>query len=254
MRIKKKYNYYFIYLTKNIINNKCYIGWHATNNLLDGYIGSGKLIKRSIKKYGENNHITGIIEFYNKENILEKEIFWINQRNTKAPNGYNLTNGGDGGNTYLLLSDNDKKIFSEKSSKTHSGKKLSEKTKKKISESHIGHSWNRGSSFSEETKKKMKESRKGRKISKESIEKNRISQLGKKRTQECKDKIGYSNTIRIWKDESKEKIRKSHIGKTHSAETKEKIGVKFPCIYCGKEMNAGNLHRYHNENCKEKPI
>ena len=33
--LNKKYKYIFIYLTKNLINNKKYIGWHSTNDLLD---------------------------------------------------------------------------------------------------------------------------------------------------------------------------------------------------------------------------
>jgi hypothetical protein len=32
-----------------------YYGVHSTNNLNDEYIGSGKLLKRAIKKYGRDN-------------------------------------------------------------------------------------------------------------------------------------------------------------------------------------------------------
>jgi len=43
-----KYN--FIYLTKDLLKNKFYIGKHSTDNLNDGYIGSGTIIKRIIEK------------------------------------------------------------------------------------------------------------------------------------------------------------------------------------------------------------
>lgn len=42
----KTYNY--IYLIRNLINNKIYIGKHSTDNYDDGYFGSGAYLKRAI--------------------------------------------------------------------------------------------------------------------------------------------------------------------------------------------------------------
>jgi hypothetical protein len=47
-----------IYLTTNQINGKIYIGQTSINK--HGYIGSGKLLKKAIKKYGKNNFIRTI--------------------------------------------------------------------------------------------------------------------------------------------------------------------------------------------------
>lgn len=49
---RKEKQYHFIYKTINIINNKYYIGMHSTDDLNDGYVGSGKRLWYSINKNG----------------------------------------------------------------------------------------------------------------------------------------------------------------------------------------------------------
>ena len=90
--------YYTIYKITNNINNKYYIGKHQTTDLNDDYMGSGKLLKRAIIKYGIENFSKEIIFVYDNEedmNKKEKELVIISEET------YNLCEGGKGGFSYL---------------------------------------------------------------------------------------------------------------------------------------------------------
>lgn len=43
--------YYIIYKTTNLINGKTYIGRHKTIKIDDGYLGSGTIFLKALKKY-----------------------------------------------------------------------------------------------------------------------------------------------------------------------------------------------------------
>lgn len=91
----KKYN--FIYITTNLINNKSYVGFHSTDIIEDKYLGSGKILKKALKKYGRKNFSRRILEYCTNNNWEKQENFWIKKENTFSPVGYNLTYGGEGG-------------------------------------------------------------------------------------------------------------------------------------------------------------
>ena len=95
-KMEKKYN--FVYETTNLINGKIYIGVHSTNDLNDGYLGSGLILIDSIKKYGRKCFKREILqifstmeEAYSYEGELVDHAF-VNDRMT-----YNLVPGGKGG-------------------------------------------------------------------------------------------------------------------------------------------------------------
>jgi hypothetical protein len=95
-RAKKKFH--FLYKTTNLINGKFYIGVHSTDNLNDGYLGSGKILRYSINKYGEENFQIERLEFFeNKEKLFEREKEIVNESFLKDPSCMNLGIGGNGG-------------------------------------------------------------------------------------------------------------------------------------------------------------
>jgi len=68
-----------------------------------------------------------------RQEASDKETFWVAKLNTMIPNGYNMTPGGDGGNTIEFWSDADKKKLWEQQAKTRTGGKRTELAKKKMS-------------------------------------------------------------------------------------------------------------------------
>ena len=90
--------FYIIYQITNKLNGKVYIGKHQTENLDDGYMGSGKLIRRAIKKYGSKNFTKEILFIFDNEdemNTKERELVVLSE------NTYNLCEGGKGGWSYI---------------------------------------------------------------------------------------------------------------------------------------------------------
>lgn len=95
IKVKK---FHFIYKTTNLLNGKFYIGMHSTNNLKDGYLGSGTRLRRAIRKYGINNFKLEILEWCNtRDELLEREKENITENHINDNNCYNLKYGGLGG-------------------------------------------------------------------------------------------------------------------------------------------------------------
>ena len=91
--------YGYIYKITNRLNGKIYIGKHKYSKyeLDENYTASGTYINRSIKKYGIENFIKELVDSAQTlEELNEKEIYYIEKFNSRRPNGYNLTSGGDG--------------------------------------------------------------------------------------------------------------------------------------------------------------
>jgi hypothetical protein len=166
---RKEKKYHFIYKTTNLLTEKYYIGMHSTDNLDDGYIGSGRRLKYSVNKYGKENHAREIIEFLeNRSELIKREKQIITLDEIAKEECMNLNIGGDGGRTFKTEEEkykfhaaggkkvrqilalqhlerlkNDKDYYNKfckslKGKKNFLGKKHTQETKEKISISHKG--------------------------------------------------------------------------------------------------------------------
>jgi len=92
---------------------------HSTDNLDDGYKGSGKLLWYSINKHGKKNHEIKILEFLpSRKKLKERETKLINEELINDPLCMNLALGGEGGFVSLAAS----KKGGRKSGKIHADK------------------------------------------------------------------------------------------------------------------------------------
>ena len=225
-----------IYLIKNIINNKVYIGssvnidrrWVQHKQDLTSGKHHSIHLQQAWDKYGEQNFKFEIIEEVQKQEhlISYEQVYLEYYKSYEGDKGYNICKVA-GSPLGLRHSEETKRKMSE------AKRKQSEETKKKISEAH------NGKKLSEETKRKIGEASKN--MSEET--KRKISEIcsGKKRSEETKRKISEAHTGRKLTEEHRNKL--SEAKKNISEQTRRKIG----------EASKGRwLGRKHSEETKQK--
>lgn len=172
---RKPHKYHYIYKTTCAVTGRYYIGMHSTSNLEDGYLGSGKHLRRSIRKYGSENHTKEILEFLETREVLKnREFQLVNEDALKDPKCMNLQLGDRGG-------------FSSEDHKQKCIKSMSKAGLKRIRELMTDREW----------KEKISKKHKDLFLNGEyrlTILKN-LDFTGKTHTSETKAKIGKSNSI-----------------------------------------------------------
>lgn len=162
---RKPKKYHYIYKTTCKVTGKFYVGMHSTDNLEDDYLGSGKILGYSRKKYGDENHVREILEFCSSRDELkqrEKEI--VNEALLADPLNINLKYGGEGG---WMASASRKGALSEKRNHVVIQQKtrLTLKQRGKITGGYRGVTPNwKGRKHSNESKDRMSRSQKGKHI------------------------------------------------------------------------------------------
>lgn len=173
---------HYLYQITNRIDDKIYIGVHSTNNLNDGYFGSGLLLKRSLQKYSRDNFDREIIAFFEtREECLAEEAKLVNEAFVLRDDTYNCVIGGGGGSTSLTNgfrakqhSDDTKKKQSEASKRLWSDAEKLQANNAKISKTVSNQYANGrpgtfvGKSHTKEAKDKMSKAAKNRKTNSQS--------------------------------------------------------------------------------------
>jgi hypothetical protein len=159
--MENNFKFRFIYKTTNIKNNKFYIGVYETNNLNDGYLGSGRVLRNSVYYYGKENFKREILEYCNNRiDLYQRESELVTEDLIRDPKCMNLViggksfedakmNGKKGNQRFIKLMKDDKW-------REIQCKKQSIGIKKEMERKGINGRWN-GKRHSEESKRKIGE-------------------------------------------------------------------------------------------------
>jgi group I intron endonuclease len=120
-----------IYKITNKVNGKIYVG-QSKKSIEDRFQRHIKAARKKCNRYlydamnhyGYDNFIIEVIETdIEKEQIDEREQFWIKELSTLMPNGYNMTKGGGGGYTVEFWDEERKKEWYRNQGNKRRGKR-----------------------------------------------------------------------------------------------------------------------------------
>ncbi|MBE3094213.1 MAG: hypothetical protein IMZ52_04210, partial [Actinobacteria bacterium] len=151
-----------IYCIERIETGQRYIG--KGKNLIQemwrGHAGC-TYIYRAIKKHGDDAFIRYVVEYCEIGELDYWEKYYIREWNTKVPNGYNLTDGGEGTLGYNHTEKSKKQMSFAKKGKLHSEER--KKARRLKMAGRKGPTY--GKPMLEKTKKLLSTARKGKPIS-----------------------------------------------------------------------------------------
>jgi group I intron endonuclease len=215
-----------IYILKNKLDGKCYIGQtiQKVYNRLRDHRKAKSYIGNALRMYGEENFERIIIENVPDDELDELEKKKIIEYNSLVPNGYNLDSGG---NLNKHHHEETKKKMSKHMIENNPMKDL--EIRKKVGEANKGRiPWNKGleGAYSEEHIKKLSDARIGKSTSRK----------GTKLSEEwCKNLSEAHKGQKAWNEglsmseETKNRISASKLGKkiSYPKSRKPRIGTVF---------------------------
>jgi hypothetical protein len=240
---KRKFHYIYK-ITRQ--DGKYYIGLHSTDNLDDGYFGSGQLLWKSIKKHGKDKHAKEILEFLPSRaelRIREQEL--IGDRWKEDTSCMNLRPGGEGGMiTESGIARLKNRVISDetRAKMSASGKakpQISQDTRAKMSQSQTGRK------HKEETKAKISKSNTGKPKAPEAIIKSATARLANM-SESTREKLGSGNRGKPMSEEQKMKIAEGvEASLTNEVRTKMSASGKAAWTDERKARHAEKMKAHH---------
>lgn len=245
-----------IYGIHNTVNNKWYVGQSKDiekrnhielRNLKNGFFHYGNEnihIVSAWQKYGEDAFEWVVLEECTIEQLDEREIFWIAQKDSYK-NGYNRTLGGGGSRGVVVSEETRKKMSIIAKNRDAS---IIEKMRKTLTGKYVGEKSARyGTKHTDKTKQKISKSRTGKCLGVENPfygkhhseeTKTKLSEIAKNRSEETREKLGVARRKKVYCFETNT-IYKS-ITEASKVLKLSKSHISAVCL--GKEKHTKNYH------------
>jgi len=244
--------YHIIYKTTCLVTGRYYIGMHSTDDLDDGYLGSGVRLTRSVKKYGKDQHVRSILEVLpTRTAASEREKELITEELRKDPFCLNCGPGGLGALDRPSTKEETRQKLSEKGKAAWAEGRLTGMLGKKASKESIAKRVQKltGQIRTEEQRVNLSKGLQNYHAQVDpTVLQERASRAAQTREERGTNLGGRPKGIPM---SDEQKLRQSLNTKGKSLSEEHKLNLKKPktrisCVFCKRETTTSHLPRYHS--------
>lgn len=152
----------------------------------------------------------------------QREVHWIRALNTKAPHGFNLTEGGEGAAGCAHSEQSKAKIAAAMlGNRNGAGRAMTEATREALRQANLGNRHCADRRMTEENKRKLSDRRRGRRASEETRGKLALVV----RTDEWRQRLSEAKRGSKHSDETRARMSAAHAGVRKSEETRARMSA-----------------------------
>lgn len=236
--------FHFVYKTTRF-DGKYYFGIHSTDNLTDGYMGSGTYIGRSLKKHGRDKHKIEILEFCESRDTAFKREGELVTLNTLADEMCmnNIPGGRQHGERVYGFTEESLKLIGEAAKKAHAEGKFAHLKGREQKSEHVAKraAANTGKKRSKE---QLENLNRGQQEYYKAADHKALSERAKKshvtRKQNGSANGGRPKGIPM-SEEQKQRQSESMKGKPSN------VSIRASCCKCHKETTVSAIKQFHGK-------